>query len=146
MSSLEKLCSQDFLRIPSTETVHHACTSMAEKNVGAVLVIEGIKSVGIFSERDVMKRVIVRGLDPMTTPLNRVMTENVLSISQETKPTVAIEVMHRKGIRHLPITNDSGKIVGLINLRILLNYVIKNLALINRNMQEELDQLRFLNL
>ena len=69
-----------------------------------------------------------------------------MTVPRDTKPTVALEIMHKRGIRHLPIVDCEDKIIGIISLRILLNSVIKNLALINRSMQEELDQLRFVNL
>lgn len=146
MSNLEELYTKEFLKIPVHHSVFEACKIMSENKAGAILIIEGVKVVGIFSERDLMNRVITKGLDPMKTPVSDVMTSDLFTVDKDTKPTVAIEVMHRKKIRHLPITDENKRIVGLINLRALLSFVIKNLAQVNRNMQEELDQLRFLNM
>ena len=68
MSDLDELYLKDLLKMASYTTVYQACVSMAKMNVGAVLIVEGTQYIGIFSERDVMKRVIVKGLDPMDTP------------------------------------------------------------------------------
>ncbi|MEM7646313.1 MAG: CBS domain-containing protein, partial [Pseudomonadota bacterium] len=74
MENLKSICDQEFIKVPSHKTVYDACIAMEKKGVGAVVVVEGMKTVGIFSERDVMNRVVVKGQNPLTTPLEKVMT------------------------------------------------------------------------
>ena len=119
---------------------------MAPQKVGAALITEEGKIVGIFSERDLMLRVVAQNKDPNTTIIAEVMTSKILTISVDAKPTVAMEAMFKKSIRHLPVVDKNQEVNGMVSLRIVLGYIFKNLAQINRNMQEELDQLRFLNL
>ena len=146
MNSLQTIYSSDVLKIPSSATIFEATKLMAEKKVGAALITEDNKVCGLFSERDNMIRIVAQGKDPLRTKVAQAMTEKVLTISIDAKPTVAMEAMFKKNIRHLPVVNSDQKIVGMVSLRTVLSFIVKSLAEINRNMQEELDQLRFLNL
>ncbi|MCJ8278233.1 MAG: CBS domain-containing protein [Bdellovibrionales bacterium] len=146
MDTLKNIYIKDVLKIPSTATITQGVEMMAAKNVGAALITEGRKIVGIFSERDLMMRVVSKKKDPNSTNISQVMTAKVLTISVDARPTVAMEAMFKKRIRHLPVVDANQKIIGMVSLRIVLAFIVKNLAELNRNMQEELDQLRFLNL
>ena len=93
---------------------------MAKAKVGAVLVVDGKKLVGIFTERDLLVRVVAKGLEPKTTPLSKVMTANPVTVSADKPLGYALVVMHRKGFRHLPLVED-GKPVGIVSARIALD-------------------------
>ena len=93
---------------------------MAARNVGAVLVIEDAKLVGIFTERDLLLRVVAPGLEARTTRLASVMTPEPVTISADKPLGYALVVMHRKGFRHLPVI-EGGKPIGIVSARIALD-------------------------
>ena len=92
-------------------TVREASELMVKKQVGAVLIVEGERLLGIFSERDAVFRVIARGLDPAVTPLAQVMTPDPKTIKPNNTFGYAMTLMHENGFRHLPVI-DNGKPVG----------------------------------
>jgi len=100
---------------PAT-TVSEAAELMARRQVGAVVVVEGERLVGIFSERDAVFRVVARGLEPSTTPLAEVMTAAPAAIAPERSYGHAISVMHARGCRHLPVVED-GRPIGIVSAR-----------------------------
>jgi len=101
------------------QTVLQVALNMVQHNIGAVPVQRDGDLVGIFSERDLMKRVVVESLDPRSTLVEQVMTEDPLTIH----PTETVEncmmLMRRHGFRHLPVC-DGKKLVGMVSLRDLL--------------------------
>ena len=102
-------------------TVMDAVKLMAEKEVGAVVVTDTLgKIAGIFTERDNMLRVTLKGLDPRETTLKSVMTTQVKTASPDVTATVALERMVRSKHRHMPITDKSGEVVGVVSIRQLL--------------------------
>ncbi len=105
-----------FLTAGPGENVSTASRLMASKNAGAVLVVEGERLVGIFSERDAVFRVIARGLDPATTLLSEVMTPDPKTLSPGTSYGHALALMHENGFRHVPVVED-GRPVGIISSR-----------------------------
>lgn len=97
-------------------TVIQAAQSMAENGVGAILVVESDTLAGIFTERDAVYRVIARGLDTQTTRLAEVMTRSPQSVAPGMTYGQALHLMHRHGIRHLPVV-DNGRPVGIVSGR-----------------------------
>jgi CBS domain-containing protein len=89
---------------------------MAKKNVGAVMVVENERLVGIFTERDLLVRVVARGLDAHATQLAEVMTRAPQTIDPDKPYGYALLVMHEKGFRHLPVV-ESGKPIGIVSSR-----------------------------
>lgn len=146
LTPLEEIYTKDFVRFPVNVSILEAAQAMTEKKIGAVLVTENKKVCRVFTERDILTKVVPLQLDTRTCTISTVMTRNLITIPLEIKPTVALEIMFKKNIRHLPVTNDKGNIVGIVSMRDLLRYVVLGLVQLNRQMQEELDQLRFLNL
>jgi len=98
------------------QTVLELATAMVERNIGAVPVLAGGFLVGIFSERDLMKRVVVAGRDPRTTRVGEVMTEDPLTVSPEEDVEACMMLMRRHGFRHLPIC-EGKQLKGLVSLR-----------------------------
>lgn len=102
-----------------TENVREVARRMSERNIGAVAVLDDGRLVGVFSERDVMSRVVAPGLDPDDTIIDLVMTRDIVVGAPEENLDEALQKMHSVGSRHLPIVDD-GKLVGMISLRDLL--------------------------
>lgn len=146
LTPLSDIYTKDFVRFPMNVSILEAAQTMTEEKIGAVLVTEKKKVCGVFTERDILTKVVPLQLDTRTCTISTVMTRNLITIPLEIKPTVALEIMFKKNIRHLPVTDSHGTIIGIVSMRDLLRYVVLGLATINRQMQEELDQLRFLNL
>ena len=93
--------------------------AMVERNIGAVPVIHNGKLVGIFSERDLMRRVVAEGRDPRATCMAEVMTDDPLTISTNEELGNCMALMRRHGFRHLPVCHD-GHLVGIVSLRDIL--------------------------
>ncbi len=105
--------------IPLQSTVIDAVKIMVGHNVGALPVLDDTRLVGVFSERDLMKRVIVQGLDPKATKVSEVMTRELWAADIRDDHTVAMKIMSEQRIRHLPVL-DEGSLAGFISLRDLL--------------------------
>lgn len=102
------------------KTVTEAARFMAEKKVGALPVVsEESKLVGIFSERDVITRVIAKGLDPSTTPVNDVMTTKIVVAEAEEGYESCLKKMQKVHCRHLPVVSGD-RLIGMVSLRDLL--------------------------
>lgn len=105
-----------FLTASPDKTVTQAARLMAAKNTGAVLVLEDEQLVGIFTERDLVFRVIAKGLNPQTTPLREVMTPDVKSLDASQTYGHALVIMQEHGFRHVPVI-EHGHAVGIISSR-----------------------------
>jgi len=105
-----------FLTASPDKTVTQAARLMASKNTGAVLVLEDDQLVGIFTERDMVFRVIAKGLDPKTTSLREVMTPDVKSLDASQTYGHALVIMQEHGFRHVPVV-EHGHAVGIISSR-----------------------------
>jgi CBS domain-containing protein len=106
-----------FLR--TDQTVREASRYMTERRVGAVAVLEGSRLVGILSERDVMGRVVARGLDPDQTRVADVMTRDLVVGEMADSHDDGLRKMKQAGCRHLPVV-DGGRLVGMVSQRDLL--------------------------
>jgi CBS domain-containing protein len=101
------------------EDVLSVARRMCEAGVGAIVVLEGEALVGIFSERDLMTRVVVAHRDPADTPVSAVMTRDVHTAAIEDRVDACEEKMRRAGCRHLPVLAQ-GRVIGMISMRDLL--------------------------
>ena len=104
------------LMAPPETTVSKAAKLMASKNVGAVMVVENERLVGIFTERDAVFRVIARGRDAQTTSLAEVMTTAPKTVDPDKTYGYALHLMHENGFRHVPVI-ENGKPVGIVSSR-----------------------------
>lgn len=100
-------------------SVQAAVEYMAEKNIGAVSVMDGARLAGIFSERDVINRVVSKGLNPRTTTLESVMTTDLVVANADETHESCLRKMKQANCRHLPIV-EGDKLIGFISLRDLL--------------------------
>jgi CBS domain-containing protein len=111
--------TQETHRAEANQTVLEVAQAMVERNIGAVPVLRDGALVGIFSERDLMKRVVVEGRDPRTTSVEEVMTENPLTVSPEENVETCLVMMRRHGFRHLPVC-EGQQLRGIVSLRDIL--------------------------
>ena len=107
------------------DTVLDAISRMAEYGVGALLVIDDGQLVGFFSERDYTRKVILEGLASRDTPVEKVMSTPVISISPDATVQQGLSMMTEKHIRHLPVTDGSG-VIGVVSIRDLVKAVIED--------------------
>jgi len=107
--------NQNPLTLPASATVRHACQSMRERKVGAVLVTDrNRRLVGIFTGRDAVGRVLADGKDPEKTRIGDVMTRDPRSVPPERSAIDALRLMFDIGCRHIPIVED-GCVVGVVS-------------------------------
>jgi CBS domain-containing protein len=100
-------------------TVLETVRAMVERNIGAVPVIHSGQLVGIFSERDLMRRVVAEGRDPRSTYMAEVMTDDPLAVGTGEDLETCMALMRRHGFRHLPVCHE-GQLVGMVSLRDIL--------------------------
>jgi len=103
----------------SSDNVRDVARKMSERNIGAIAVLDSGQLVGIFSERDLMTRVVVPGLNPDDTPVANVMTKALVAAKPEEEIGSALQKMQSLGCRHLPVVDD-GTLIGMLSLRDLL--------------------------
>jgi CBS domain-containing protein len=117
--------SDELITVPASATVAEAVAVMAEREVGAVLIMneDGLVS-GIFTERDVVVRVVQKGRDPRTTPISMVMTRDVTFVTPGTTIEAALSLMYVKRFRHLLVI-DGPTVHGLLSLRDLAYQLIR---------------------
>jgi CBS domain-containing protein len=106
-------------RADANQTVIEVAQAMVERNIGAVPVLRDGLLVGIFSERDLMKRVVVEGRDPRTARVEEVMTEDPLTVSPDESLENCMLLMRRHGFRHLPVCQGK-ELRGIVSLRDIL--------------------------
>jgi CBS domain-containing protein len=105
-------------------TVLSAVEAMCHAHVGALLVMRGSALVGIFSERDLMTRVVLARLDPAVVRVGDVMTRNVISIARDVTPEHAMALFTDHRVRHLPVVEGS-QVVGLVSIGDLVRWTIR---------------------
>ena len=99
-------------------TVRDAACVMTRANCGSVLVMEPPDSLlGILTERDLMTRVLAKGLDADATPVTQVMTRNPRCVGPGTKVADAVLIMIERGFRHLPVVGEGGRVLGVFSAR-----------------------------
>ena len=107
---------QNVLMAGPETTVSKASAMMAKRNVGAVMVVDSERLVGIFTERDAVFRVIARDLDARTTTLAEVMTADPKTVEPNRSFGYALLMMHENGFRHVPVI-ENGKPIGIVSSR-----------------------------
>ena len=107
------------------DTVFDAIKVLAEKGVGALIVMKNGKLAGILSERDYTRKVALLGKNSKETYVRDIMTANVLVISPKTRTRECMTIMSEKNIRHLPVV-DGDTVVGMLSIRDLMNDIIKD--------------------
>lgn len=114
---------REIWRVSPDDTVFDAIKLMSEKNIGAVLVMKGDKLVGILSERDYARKVILRGRSSRETSVNDVMTAELVCINPTTSIESAMTLITQRHIRHLPVM-ESDRLVGIVSIGDLVKRII----------------------
>jgi CBS domain-containing protein len=119
MHVYELINTQDTYRADADQFAFDVAQAMVDRNIGAVPVLRDGILIGIFSERDLMRRVVVEGRDCRTTRVEEVMTEDPLTVSPDESLENCMLLMRRHGFRHLPVC-DGKQLQGIVSLRDIL--------------------------
>ena len=117
-------------------TVRVACRLMTEKKIGALLVVENSRIAGIFTERDVLNKVLSAGLDPDSTILEQVMARDPQTIGIDKPLAYALYMMAEGGFRHVPVVDPSGVPLGMVSARDALGQDMIDLEREMKHLQE----------
>ncbi len=128
MSILE-FCDKQAASVPLDATAERAIRTMLDRHVGAVAVVDEKQRVaGVFTERDVLRRLSLSGLDPSRTPVREIMTTPVEMATLSTTAGEALATMVERHYRHLPIVDDNGRLLGMLSIRNVLQARIDTLT------------------
>jgi CBS domain-containing protein len=124
MASVNSLLgNKETYHVEADQLVSDAVKSMVAHNIGAVAVMCNGELVGLFSERDLMKRVVHESRDPRTTTVAQVMTRDLVTVSPDRSLEDCMELMRERGFRHLPVCQGK-QLRGVISLRDLLAHAV----------------------
>ncbi len=113
--------------VAADDTVYDALAEMAEREVGALLVIEDHELVGIISERDYARKVILQGLSSRDTKVRDIMTASPVTVTPEATVSDCMRVMTHHHVRHLPVM-DEGRVLGVVSIGDMVNAIISDQA------------------
>ncbi|PWV51824.1 CBS domain-containing protein [Chitinophaga sp. S165] len=123
--------------IQPNDSVFDALSVLVDKNVGALVVLsESDKVLGIFSERDYARRVILKGRASKETLIREIMTENPFTVTEDDSIQDCMVKMTDKHIRHLPVTDNQQRLVGMISIGDVVKYVIDEQQFIIHNLED----------
>ena len=135
---LLEMCDAEPAFVRVENSAEQAIRTMLDRHVGAVAVIDEEQRVaGIFTERDVLRRLSLSQRDPASTPVREVMTTPVEMATRATTPSEAVATMLERHYRHLPIVDDDGRLLGMLSIRNVLEAKIDTLT-------QQLDEARSL--
>ena len=103
--------------VQSSWTVRQVIDYLCDRSIGAVVVCDGEEVVGVFSERDVLRRIVQPNLDPDTTPVSQVMSPGVHYVTPDVTHRDARYKMFEKGVRHLVVLDDDKRLLGFLSMR-----------------------------
>lgn len=129
MGGIGKILSGAPTSVTSATTVLAATEAMSKARTGACVVVDAGKLKGLFTERDLMNKVVAKRLDPATLTVGEVCTTTLITATAEMPEHQALRTMIDKHIRHLPVVDDNGALVGMLSLRKLLQHRVDELTL-----------------
>lgn len=112
--------------VTPNDSVFHALSVMAQHDVGALLVLEGETLVGIFSERDYARKIILHGKTSKETLVREIMSERVAYVTPDTTLDECMALMTERHFRHLPVLNEDGSLAGMISIGDLVKETISD--------------------
>ena len=134
VSNILQTKSNITISISPDTIVFNALEIMVEKNVSALLVMENEKLVGIFSEKDYARKVILKGKSSRETRIGEIMTGELITVSPDTTIDECMRLMTNKFIRHLPVVED-GNLIGIISIGDVVKHIIEDQKFIIENME-----------
>ena len=121
MTPLALLMRREIERVARATPLLHVARRMRDRKVGALLVDDGTRTIGIVSETDLVRKAMADGCDPAMTPVETIMSYPLISIDIDRTAWEASDLMAARGIRHLVVTDgDAGNIVGILSVRDLV--------------------------
>lgn len=139
VESVVRLKPTEDYRLPSTGTVTDAIKLMREKKIGCILICKKDQLLGLFTERDLMRRVLARRLS-LDTPIEQVMTPNPVVISPSDSISTAIWKMQEGGYRHLPVLDSHGKPTGILSVKRIVHYLAEHFPTVVLNLPPDPSQ------
>ena len=133
------IAGQSVVTASKETTVRAACSLMAQKKIGALLVVENNRIAGIFTERDALNKVLAGNTDPDKTSLSQVMVANPQTIRADKPLGYALQFMVDGGFRHVPVVDENGAPVGMVSARDALGQDMVQLER-NQKLREHLEE------
>lgn len=124
VDELLRVRSGDLWTISPQAKVFDALKLLAEKDIGALLVVENEKLVGVFSERDYARKIVLKGKTSVETPVWEIMTQNVIAVTPEHSLDDCMTLMTNERIRHLPVVAQ-GKLIGIVSIGDIVKAIIQ---------------------
>jgi signal-transduction protein with cAMP-binding, CBS, and nucleotidyltransferase domain len=118
---LDVICAKQLFYVEEMQTVASAARRMEELQCGAILVLNNGDLRGVFSERDLMRRVVLEHRDPESTPVAEVMSTNLRTIDESASLEEAMQAMTEHGCRHLPVLRN-GRVISFLSMRDLMHF------------------------
>lgn len=125
---LLRITRTPLVTVSARASVMDAVRTMHEEHIGAIAVVDDDRLAGIFSERDLMNRVVLERKDPEQTRVEHVMTSPVITIPRSLTADDALKLMDERQIRHLPVVNIDGRLLGMLSVRSLLHEKVQELT------------------
>ena len=125
IDSVSRLTPTAPLRIRPEQDVADAVALMRQHRVGCVLVCQDVRLVGIFTERDLMRRVLAEGL-PLTVPVSSAMTPDPVVVYPKESVGAAVRRMEEGGYRHLPVVDAAGRPLGVLSVKRIVHYLVEH--------------------
>ncbi len=125
VADILKSKGNNIFSITSSSSVFDALKMMAEKNIGALMIIEEEKLLGIFSERDYARKIVLQGKASHDTRVNEIMTKTVITVLPEDSLEHCMSLMSKNRIRHLPIVENE-KVLGIISIGDVVTAIIES--------------------
>ncbi|MEM4267833.1 MAG: CBS domain-containing protein [Candidatus Woesearchaeota archaeon] len=122
---IKGIMQTNLVTLEEEEKVITAAKIMAKKSISCIIVVKGKKPIGIITERDLLKKLVVEGKDPTKTLVKEVMSKPVVTVPPESDFVPTGELMKRKGVRRFPVVDDNGNLIGLVTQTDILEGIIR---------------------
>ncbi|MCH8055150.1 MAG: CBS domain-containing protein [Deltaproteobacteria bacterium] len=120
--TIGSMMSSNLITVDASQSIYKTIETMIKKNVGYIIVLIEGEPKGIFTERDVLKRVVIRNLDTKETPIREVMTAHFVTVAHTALIGEALTEMYQRGFRNMPIREERGQLVGIVSMGDVLKY------------------------
>lgn len=126
--SIGEICIREVVIARATDSIHRAAQLMRDYSVRAVIITENRHPIGILTDRDITIRVVAEGNDPHQSLVKDVMSARLLTVRESASLGDGIRIMRGRGIRHLPVIDQQGKLVGIVTLDDLIDLLAEEMS------------------